>query len=348
MAELFIVGVGRSGTSLLQSMFAAHPAVAMLPETSFLRRYVSAVPAADMVDKHGDRAFWEARYESDERLQRLDRAHWNRAVELALRGSASAGASGNLESTGSVVSPLAQVSAIYRALLSPGVAGAQADTDPKEIAYTGDKDPRLIEFLPIVKELFPDSHVIQIVRDPRDVLLSKTKAHWSKARGLGGNLAAGRFQLDLGERFGWKLWGWRYHVVRYEDLLQAPERTLRRLTAEMDLEFERGMLEFGHAARRLGRGETEIWKAETLGPLLKNNTGKWREGLTPQMTGLVETVYRLWMQRYGYQNSVASALSARLRTSCKHLAIHLFFHWASTLYSWYRVWMTKRVLRKLQ
>ena len=37
---IFIVGVGRSGTSLLHSMFAAHSAVRALPETSYLRRYV--------------------------------------------------------------------------------------------------------------------------------------------------------------------------------------------------------------------------------------------------------------------------------------------------------------------
>jgi hypothetical protein len=39
MPMIFIVGVGRSGTSLLQSMFAAHEEVIALPETSFLRRF---------------------------------------------------------------------------------------------------------------------------------------------------------------------------------------------------------------------------------------------------------------------------------------------------------------------
>lgn len=37
--RVFIVGVGRSGTSLLQSMLAAHPDIRAFPETSFLRRY---------------------------------------------------------------------------------------------------------------------------------------------------------------------------------------------------------------------------------------------------------------------------------------------------------------------
>jgi hypothetical protein len=37
---IFVVGVGRSGTSLLQSMLATNSEILALPETSFLRRYV--------------------------------------------------------------------------------------------------------------------------------------------------------------------------------------------------------------------------------------------------------------------------------------------------------------------
>jgi len=37
---IFIVGVGRSGTSLLQSMLNAHPEIVSTPETHFLRKYV--------------------------------------------------------------------------------------------------------------------------------------------------------------------------------------------------------------------------------------------------------------------------------------------------------------------
>ena len=40
MAPIFIVGVGRSGTSLLQTMLASHSLIAFPPETGFVRRYV--------------------------------------------------------------------------------------------------------------------------------------------------------------------------------------------------------------------------------------------------------------------------------------------------------------------
>lgn len=350
MAEIFIVGVGRSGTSLLQSMFAAHSAVAMLPETSFLRRYVTdgsgagrsaggsgrrdSVAEAAAPDNRDATAEWAAQYDRDERLRRLDRELWSRAVEEAFGGAPPVVEPG--------VPRVVQVGGLYRALLAPEVAAAQAGKNRQTIAYTGDKDPRLIEFLPLLKELFPESHVIQIVRDPRDVLLSKSRAEWSKGRGWRANLAAGRFQLDLGDRFGRELWGWRYHTVRYEDLLEAPERSLRRLTAELDLEFEAGMLEFGPAAERLGRGETEAWKKETLGPLLKNNAGKWRNELSPRQTGLVEQVYRRWMERYGYEPSAAPTLGI------PRLGARLFYGGASALYGGYRRMKVERLLRGIR
>jgi len=55
---IYIVGVGRSGTSLLQSMLGSHPQIYTVPETSFLRRYVFShennQPLAE-TDSHLDR-----------------------------------------------------------------------------------------------------------------------------------------------------------------------------------------------------------------------------------------------------------------------------------------------------
>ena len=46
--------------------------------------------------------------------------------------------------------------------------------------WVGDKDPRLTEFLPIVKSLYSMAIVVNIIRDPRDVLVSKKQAHGRK------------------------------------------------------------------------------------------------------------------------------------------------------------------------
>ena len=54
---LLVCGVGRSGTSLLQAMLAAHPDVAFPPETRFFRRYVAHRGARRAHEAAGARAF---------------------------------------------------------------------------------------------------------------------------------------------------------------------------------------------------------------------------------------------------------------------------------------------------
>ena len=68
-APILVVGVGRSGTSLLQSMLAAHPDLHLLPETGFHRRYVSGGQAEAWAAR-GAPALLEELHD-DERVQGL-------------------------------------------------------------------------------------------------------------------------------------------------------------------------------------------------------------------------------------------------------------------------------------
>nr|MDA3948701.1 sulfotransferase [Spirochaeta sp.] len=247
MKHLFIVGVGRSGTSLLQSMFAAHPSVAMLPETGLLRRYVFG-PSRGPIDFHDLRAH-------DHRLQRIPQACWDTVVAGTSPGD---------------------LLALYGAFHRSAGASCLAADDTREIEMVGDKDPRLIEYLPAIARVFPDdTYVIHIVRDPRDVLLSKIKAGWSEKRNWRLNLGASRFQLELADRFGKATFGERWITIRYEDLIADPQAVLTRVTATIGVGYDPQMLRFSEAARSLSGGEIETWKKETLGPLLAGNRDKW-------------------------------------------------------------------------
>ena len=157
MDFIFIVGVGRSGTSLLQSMFAAHSQIAFAPETAFLRRYVASGTIPGEHGRKDPRALADM-VAADENFQRtaLD------AGELVQRVLEN----GNLNN-----------GAVYREMLS-----ALADRQKKPVA--GDKDPRSVEFLGLVLRVLGNCHVVHVLRDPRDVLASKKKAEWSRGRGI--------------------------------------------------------------------------------------------------------------------------------------------------------------------
>jgi len=316
---LFIVGVGRSGTSLLQSMLASHPDVAYLPETIFLRRYIPRGRLQAIYEKQGKQAVEQA-LEADEYFFRtgLDPANIvSRAIEHGSFLDAS----------------------IYLEML------AAYTCDSKN--WVGDKDPRAIEYLPLLKSVAPDSLVLHILRDPRDVLASKKKAAWSKKGHVWKHVFANRVQFTIGSRRGPDLFGKRYHEICYEELLSAPEKVLSGLCRDLGLEYDKGMLSFGNAARKLVADREMSWKKETLGPLLTENRAKWKTGLHPREVLLTELCCGQAMARGGYkkdQRSRRLSLKDRLWVQAGRLLIVM----ATWPYIQYRNFRIRRACRRLR
>lgn len=274
-APLFVCGVGRSGTSLVQSMLAAHPAVCMLPETHFFRRYVARAGTRRRLERGGVGAF-EDRLRFDADFARAGIAPME-LVEEAL------GACDTL--------------AMHQRLLRLVLRREGGER-------VAEKDPRLIDHLPALHAAYPDAYVIHVLRDPRDVLLSRTKAAWAKGRPWWLEVLVAREQLRRGRQLGETLFGERYLELSYEELLSRPRETLLDLCERTGLAFEEAMLDdFGRSAQRLVDQREMSWKKETLGPLLSDNSGKWREGLTPLQVRLVEGVCVESFGELGYARS---------------------------------------------
>jgi hypothetical protein len=241
-------------------MFAAHPAVRFMPETGFLRRYVANGVLAKLY-RSGGRVAAIKRLESDEPFSRTGMDAGSLLTRALQSGE-----------------PLDV--AVYRRLVA---AYAWADC-----WGVGDKDPRAIEFLPLLARIFPAAKVIHIVRDPRDVLVSKKTASWSRHHHPWRHIFANRVQMRLGRETGPRHFGSNYHELLYEDLIREPDAVLRGLCARIGLRFDTAMLSFGEAAKRLVAPAELSWKSETLGPLLQENTNKWRDKLPDRERTLTE------------------------------------------------------------
>lgn len=164
--------------------------------------------------------------------------------------------------------------AIYRSLLAFWVARAGS-------RWVGDKDPRLIDFLPVLADALPEAFVVHVVRDPRDVLISRRRAAWSRGRPDLLHQLAYRAQMRRALSTGPRWFGERYVELRYEDLLRQPSEELRDLCRFLSVDFSPRMLSFGDSARELVREDEWQWKKEILGPLQRDNLGKWRRELCP-------------------------------------------------------------------
>lgn len=280
---VLVCGVGRSGTSLLQSMLGAHPDLSLPPETHFFRRYVVKARLRESLELAGAEAF-AATLGEDE-----DFARAGIAPEELLEGA-----------PGRSIGERLDLVKLYARLLELWAA-----RDGK--TRVGDKDPRNLDFLPELRAAFPRALVLHIVRDPRAVVDSRTRAEWSKDRPWWAHALLAQDQLRRGRRVGAELFGDAYLEVRYESLLAAPEAELTRVCEHIGLEFDAAMLDFGETARRLVKGAEMSWKKETLGPLLTGNAEKWRERLEPRQVAFIEAVCTEAFDTLGYERSAARA-----------------------------------------
>lgn len=273
MRHVFVVGVGRSGTSLVQSMLAAHPDVAYMPETAFIRRYVAT-------------GF----------LEKLRKTSGKDAVIRTLAGDEAFSRSG-LEAS-EVVDKCGQKNGCLDTQIYWEMVDKKVDHHK---SWIGDKDPRLIEFLPLLSHLFPDAKIINVIRDPRDVLLSKKRAEWSSKGHVWKHVFANRVQLRLGRKTGPNQFAEAYQELIYENLIANPQAALSGVCEKLGLSFDEAMLDFGDAAKDLVSEKEVSWKKETFGPLLSENKEKWKSGLKPREIVLSEICCREAFSVGGYR-----------------------------------------------
>ncbi|MEN0047910.1 MAG: sulfotransferase [Bacteroidota bacterium] len=274
---IYIIGVGRSGTSLLMTLLNGHSQITFTPETHFLRFYLGTPSLQQLIEEKGVATFQKT-LEQDDYFQRL-----NIAAEDLLQPY------------------LAQenpfdLKAVYRDLLS-------IYQKRKDKQYIGDKDPRYIDYQEVVKEIYPNAKIIHIYRDPRDVMLSKTKADWSAHRPIWMNAIISQMQIEQGRRKAKQLFGANLHELSYESLIMQPAETLTDLLAFLGLEFEEKMFDLRQSASELVDENEMQWKDNTFKPLQSSNTQKWKKKLSPTQIRTIEIICKEWFQELGYEYS---------------------------------------------
>lgn len=256
---IFIIGVGRSGTSLLQSMLAMHKDICFLPETKFLRKYLFQNRIASKIQKKGFKKF-AAQLGEDRSFKRLH-IDVTQLVDHA---------------NFTVLDIFHQIAGIY--------------LSRKKKRLVGDKDPRNLDFLESIFHHFPVAHVLHIIRDPRDVVLSRTKADWSKKWPFFMHSVLYNTQMVRGRDKARKVNQGQYLEIFYEELIAHPERVLNNITTFLELKYEPSMLNYQSAAKELVSESEMQWKKETLGPLLSNNKEKWKAAFSNYQITMIERI----------------------------------------------------------
>ena len=272
MNFVFIFGPGRSGTSLLHSIVASHSTVHGLPETGLMQYLLSELKTENAL-REGDNHKIINKIENYPKFRRF--RFKNEAHQLT-----------------SVCSQANDLKSIMLNLT--GIMD-----DYKNEPFILEKDPLLLNFSDDLEAYFPGCKQICLLRDPRDVLLSRQSAQWSKKHSVLRHSIAIYSHFKQAEKLYYNK-GQLLHFIKYEKLVNEPEDTIKKLCNFLELNFEKSMLEYQKTAKLLTSDEELQWKKNTFIPIINGNTNKWLKNKKNFEYHLLEYLCRGPMQTFGY------------------------------------------------
>lgn len=277
-----IVGVPRSGTTLLRMMIDAHPAIAIPPETGFLPALADLDPSKD------------ARADAWRII--TGSPTW---PDFGLDPEALRARLEDLPAP----SPANAARAFYR---------AYAERFAK--TQWGDKTPTYGSELTRIAALLPEARFVHIIRDGRDVMLSVRHLWFSPGPTIEACAADWAARVGRTRALGSEVDS--YLEIRYEALVEFPERTLRNVCRFLDLDFHPRMLAYylgasarldEHRGRYDADGREIISKAQRLenqrlvtGPPRPDRIDRWKTELSADEVQRFEGVAGEWLDRLGY------------------------------------------------
>jgi len=275
-----IVGVGRSGTTLLRLMLDAHPDMAIPPETHFVPELAGL---SLLEDARG--AFTRIATESE---RWKDFGVSAQELAAALHGPPL-----------DVKDCLRRFYALYARRFNKH--------------RWGEKTPIYIMYMRDIEAVLPEAAFIHIIRDGRDVALS-AQGLW-----FGGDVEklARRWTDTIRHARTVAATLPRYMELHYEALLADPEAELRRVCAFIGLAYDPAMLRYTEtASERIGALQTVrdpagkvIAAAErrrsihamTSSPPDQSRAGRWREHMPATDQRAYEAIAGPLLRELGYE-----------------------------------------------
>ena len=295
-SHIFIVGVGRSGTTLMAGLLSANARIAVTPETHFIKR---AEESGCLGGSPGDFGkFWK------------DLTTWSRFVDLGIDPDRCREL---IESRGDF-----RFRAIFQALLD---CYRENHGKPR----IGEKTPGHWRYVDTLLSWYPSSKIIFMQRDPRAVVASQLKTPWMKISPR--SLTGGVFCQTRGSQIGWlaRFWAECHHhaaprwsddrrvlLVTYEHLVKDAESTLRQVCEFVGEDFDPGMLNRNPSAESaIPRGSEEagnaVWKQwlqdhheKASQPVSPASLEKWRSELSESEVALIEGICSHGMRERDY------------------------------------------------
>lgn len=307
---LYVASIGRSGSTLLDSILGAHPDVATAGEIHLWPHELDSggVLRCGSGEFVGDCPFWtemlrhvDPRAQRGPSLTRLREAHHHgRTARFdRIRDLGSRPLSGGERAP--IMDYARNSEEIFAAFAE--VAAAQGGREPRWIVDAS-KDPWRLLWL--ARSGLFDLRVVHLVRDPRAFVHSVTRLP-----GAGAGLGAGwkRHKMALRQSISWVVHNRLISmildshvdpscslVVRYEDLAAEPFSEAARICGLLDLDFDSGMVEDFRGGSPFAMGGNTMRHRE--GPIRLDR--RWESDLPWSRRLIAGAVATGSRRRYGY------------------------------------------------
>jgi hypothetical protein len=216
----FIVGRGRSGSTLLRSLFDAHPAVMIPMESRFVQFLYYHYPA----DSHWTPEMAKSAIEALETGFEPLKLHKDALLK-------------QIEALGDRLTLDRVCKLIY--------LHTQSGFEKEKIQMLGDKNPRYTFFIPQLIRIFPQAKFIHLLRDYRDNIVSVQRA--ARLIGESGNTYYAMGRWCLYNRFIEKCQKRdpeKFIRLHFEMLIRDPALSMKKLCRFLELEYVPDMLHY--------------------------------------------------------------------------------------------------------
>ena len=285
--KIFVVGNSRSGTTMMGRILGRHPQIFTFNELHFFEQ------------------LWSPKLEA-ERVSREQAAQLFASLLTIQR------AGYYTQQPTEVYAQEAEwlVEQVVEPLTPPGIFAyfLQYEAARYDKQLSCDQTPRNVYYLHEILELYPDARIINIIRDPRDVLLSQ-KNRWRR-RFLG---------ADTPLRQSLRVWStyhplttsliWRSGInagdqykshprvfqIRFESLLSQPEEKIRAMCSFLQVDFSATMLAVPKVGSSIKTDERRTHGIDS------SVAGQWRKGgLTEAEITISQKINAGTMTRHAY------------------------------------------------
>ncbi len=273
----FIVGRGRSGSTLLRSLFDAHPQVIIPLESRFVQF---------LYYKYASKTIWTI----EDALGTL--RDLERSFEPPKLNHEKLKKQFMTYATGLSLSSICKLIYLNTHTLFP----------KEEIKIIGDKNPRYTFFIPQLIKLFPNAKFIHLVRDYRDNIVAIQRARKIIQESGNTYVALGRwklynkFILNCKKKFPD-----RFYTLRFEDLITNPDKEMSLLCNFLSINFKTEMLDYQnridgyYSDKNFHRLHSSLKK-----PFDNSKIDEWKKILPKEKAMRSEILVGNFAQAFGY------------------------------------------------